>query len=291
MSELKLDEFKAWTATKQRVLREYLKQYSTILTRQHGLEHVYVDAFAGAGLLRTAVTGELVEGTPLIALGIAPPFAEYHFIEDNQARAQRLRQLCTRYPQAQVHVGDCNEILVDRILPRCKYSDRRRAFWLLDAYGMHYGWRVIEAAGRERSIELFLNWSIMDINRNIALTDTSKLSPEAKARMRDVWGDDNWTGQFYAKQLSLLAGHPDRDQKRSYRTFIEAYCKRLKEVAGFAFVPKPVLIVGGRNQPLYYLVFASNNETGARIAGHLLRREERRARSDAAPTGTVSSGS
>jgi hypothetical protein len=37
---------------------------------------------------------------------------------------------------------------------------------LLDPYGLHLNWEVIQAAGNMKSIDLFVNFPIMDINRN-----------------------------------------------------------------------------------------------------------------------------
>ena len=37
---------------------------------------------------------------------------------------------------------------------------------MLDPYGLHLDWEVIETAGKMRSIEIFLNFPIMDMNRN-----------------------------------------------------------------------------------------------------------------------------
>ena len=53
----------------------------------------------------------------------------------------------------------------------------------------------------------------------------------------------------------------------------EAFRRRLIEVAGFKYVPEPVLMRMDDLQgpPLYYLFFASHNKTGARIAEHVFK--------------------
>ncbi len=75
---LKLDEIGPWSEIKLEIIRKYAAAYSVILAKQPKLQHVYVDAFAGAGVVRSKETGELVSGSPLIAQNVTPRFREYH---------------------------------------------------------------------------------------------------------------------------------------------------------------------------------------------------------------------
>ncbi len=79
---MKYDEIHYWTEVKLDIVKEYAQAYSTILSAQKRplLYHVYIDAFAGAGLHVSKSTGQLVSGSPLNALLIEPPFREYHLI-------------------------------------------------------------------------------------------------------------------------------------------------------------------------------------------------------------------
>ena len=61
-----------------------------------------------------------------------------------------------------------------------------------------------------------------------------------------------------------LFREPD-DIKVTNEKFEEAFRKRLKEVAGFKFVPKPMPMRNSNNAIIYYLYFASQNETGKKI--------------------------
>jgi three-Cys-motif partner protein len=68
--QLKLDEVGYWSEVKLDIVRDYAKAYSTILAAQQNpsFEHVYIDAFAGAGIHISKTTGEVIEGSPLIAV-------------------------------------------------------------------------------------------------------------------------------------------------------------------------------------------------------------------------------
>ena len=50
MGEVRFDEIGYWSEVKLDIVKEYATAYSTILTKQPGLHHVYIDGFAGAGV-------------------------------------------------------------------------------------------------------------------------------------------------------------------------------------------------------------------------------------------------
>jgi len=272
--EIELDEVGPWSEVKLEIIEKYVAAYSTVLAKQPDLKHIYVDAFAGAGVVRSRETGEIIRGSPLLAQSVVPRFHEYHFIDLNPDRVDSLQKQMQAYPDTYVHPGDCNAVLMDEILPRCRWKDFRRALWLLDPYGLHYRWPVVEAAGRERSIELLLNFPIMDINRTVGLRKAAEISENAKARMTAFWGDESWERVVHNVEDSLFTEYP---HKAEGDRIVGAYCDRLKTVAGFRYVPEPLLFtVPASNAPLYYIVFASNNQTGGRIAGQILKRYRRK---------------
>ena|GEM_PF-4945611 len=49
-----------------------------------------------------------------------------------------------------------------------------------------------------------------------------------------------------------------------------AYRKRLREVAGFEYVPEPLPMKNSRGAVVYYLYFASQNKTGYKVAKRVL---------------------
>jgi len=51
-----------------------------------------------------------------------------------------------------------------------------------------------------------------------------------------------------------------------------AFQERLKALAGFRFVPKPVPMRNSKNAIVYYLFFAGNNEAANRIASHIFKK-------------------
>ncbi len=189
-------------------------------------------------------------------------------IDLDPVKTAALKQQMQAYPNTYVYTGDCNEVLLEEVLPRYRRRDFRRALWLLDPYGLHYKWSVVEAAGKEQSIELLLNFPIMDINRNVGRRDPSQAAEEDKLRMTAFWGDDSWREVVHSAKSTLFKEYPE---KAHGDAIVGAYCERLKRVAGFTYVPDPILMSTANNAPLYYIVFASCNATGGRIASDIFR--------------------
>ena len=167
---------------------------------------MYVDAFAGAGVHELKATGELVPGSPLNALAVEPPFKEVHLIDLDQSRVQHLKELIGDRRDVFAHEGDCNTVLVQEVFPRIRYEDYRRGLCLLDPYGLSLRWEVIVAAAKMRSIEIFLNFPMMDMNRNALWTNPSGISAEDLERMTAFWGDESWRATVYRGQLTLDGG-------------------------------------------------------------------------------------
>ena len=259
-----------WTEIKLNVLREYANAYSKIMGKQKLIRHyAYIDAFAGSGTLKSKESGEEIDGSTALILKIKPGFSHYHLIEMDAARASRLRQLTEDSDDVTIYEGDCNSVLVNEVFPECRYEDFRRALCLLDPYELNPKWEVLERAGQMQSIEIFLNFMIMDANRNILWSDPDGVSPSQIKRMNAFWGDDSWRQVAYESRRGLFG---DMIEKTTNEAIIKAYQMRLKEKAGFKCVPNPIPMRNSRGVTIYYLFFASHNETGARIARSILKK-------------------
>ena len=163
---LEFDEVGEWSELKLDILKKYCEAYSPILSKNK-LRHWYIDGFAGAGHHVSKQTGGLIPGSPINALEIVPPFCEYHFIDLDETRTEELRRLSQGRSNVHIYDGDCNNILLSNVFPRILYKDYRRALCVLDPYRLQLKWEVLQAAAREKTIEVFLNFPIMDMNRNV----------------------------------------------------------------------------------------------------------------------------
>jgi len=274
---IEYDEIGIWSEVKLAIIKEYAAAYSRILNANRresirSLQWLYIDAFAGPGFHLSKTTGEVVDGSPLIALKTTPPFSEYHFIDSDPRRAEQLKVMAGRRTDVHVYSEDCNDILLQKIFPRALYSDYRRALCLLDPYNINLRWEVIETAGQMGSVEVFLNFMIMDINRNAARRDPDSFVQSKTEQLTRLWGDETWRDAAYDRSGNLF-GNPE---KVSNEHFEAAWRERLKKKAGFKFVSKPLPMKTRTNAVIYYLYFASQKPVAAGIVDEIFNKYRKR---------------
>ena len=278
-SDSHIDDIGYWSEIKLEIIRKYATAFSAILTNQRRLSHIYIDGFCGSGVHRSRTSGDLVPGSPVVALGVDPPFTEYHFIDLDRGKTETLREIIrTSTPEGYdedsvfIYEADCNEVLLNEIFPRACYRDYRRALCLLDPYGLHLSWDVIAMAGAMKSVEVFLNFPIGDMNRNVLRKDPTKTAPKQADRLTRYWGDESWKEAAYATDLNLFG----YEEKNTNEAVAEAFRRRLKNVAGFSYVPEPIPMRNLQGAVIYYLFFASPNNTGAKIVSEIFAKHRNR---------------
>ncbi len=131
----------------------------------------------------------------------------------------------------------------------------------MDPYGLHLDWQVIKTAGEMNSIEIFLNFPVADINRNVLWRNPDGADAADIERMNTFWGDNSWRDIAYTKEGNLFG----YEEKTDNDTVAEGFRQRLKNIAGFKYVPKPLPMRNTNGAIVYYLFFASPNKTGHKI--------------------------
>jgi three-Cys-motif partner protein len=264
------DEINYWSEIKLDIVREYASAYSKILHAQKNptLKHIYIDAFAGAGIHISKNTGEFVAGSPLNALLVKPPFEEYHLIDLDSEKTDSLHKIAGDRSDVTIYEGDCNTILLEKVFPRARFKAYRRALCLLDPYGLHLNWEVMRTAGQMKTIEIFLNFPIADMNRNVLRRSPESVDPKQVLRMNAFWGDESWREAAYEKSGNLFGW----EEKTTNAAMVEAFQKRLKTVAGFKYVPDPMPMRNSNNAVVYFLFFASNKPVAAEIVSQIFHK-------------------
>lgn len=261
LGKARFDEIGYWSEVKLDIVREYAAAYSRILAAQRRFKHAYIDAFAGAGKHIRRGTEEWVLGSPLNALNVKPPFSEYWFIDLKPEKIDQLREAIGDRPNVQVRQGDCNQILLSEVFPRIGYRNFARALCLIDPYGLDLDWKVIETAGKLETIEIFLNFPVMDINRNVLWRDASRVDRQQRERMTRFWGDARWRDAAYTTKSDLFA----HETREDINLVVQAFQRRLMDVAGFKYVPEPIPMRISTGAIVYYLFFASPKAVAGKI--------------------------
>jgi three-Cys-motif partner protein len=175
-------------------------------------------------------------------------------------RANELRKLAADKKNVQVFGGDSSSILLSEVFPNIRYESYRRALCILDPYGLHLNWTVIAEAAKLRSIEIFLNFLVLDMNRNV-LWRTEDASGESVARMNAFWGDESWRNVAWSSEGNLF----DIKEKQTNEVIAEAFRERSRTVAGFKHVPEPAPMRNSKSAILYYLFFAAQQPAAEKI--------------------------
>ncbi len=269
---MKLDKIGIWSEIKLEIVRDYASAYTKILSKKEWCKgYVYIDAFAGAGKHISRKTCELVLGSPLNALEVKPQFTEYHFIDLDEDKAEIFKKIAEEKLNIHSYHGDCNEILVREIFPTLTYDSFKRALCILDPYGLDLKWETIKKATDLKTIDIFLNFSIMDANRNVLFEDLSMAKQEDIERMSTFWGDTSWKELIYKEQKDLF-GETRQIKVDDFKKLALGFRERLKKVAGFKHVPEPILMRNTKNGPLYYLYFASQQDVANNIINDIFNK-------------------
>jgi len=271
--ELKFDEIGYWSELKLEIVRDYAKAYTTALSKQGWCKSkVYVDAFAGAGTHVSRRSGESVQGSPLNALSVTPAFDHFFFVDLDSAKVDELRRVAQERTDVDVFEGDCNRILLERVFPRITFADFRRGLCLLDPYGLDLDWNVVRTAGQMRTLDVFLNFPVMDMNRNVLWHNPEKVDAKQAARLTRYWGDDSWRKAAYRSDPDLFDSDRVAKVTDANEAVAAAFRERLRATAGFANVPPPLPMRNSTGATVYYLFFASQKDLANSIVSHIFKK-------------------
>jgi three-Cys-motif partner protein len=105
-----------------------------------------------------------------------------------------------------------------------------------------------------KTLDVFLNFPILDMNRNVFWRKPDGVDQADILRMNAFWGNDSWRRVAY-KSVPTLFGPVD--EKADHENVVQAFRERLQKVAGFASVPDPIPMRNTAGAIVYYLFFAS----------------------------------
>jgi three-Cys-motif partner protein len=227
-------------------LIKYIDIFTTAMKgKWEGLH--YIDLFAGAGIERVRRSKELHWGSPMIAAHAPRSFDRLHLCELVSKKYQALRKRVTSIrPDSQILQGDANEKIHDigGAIPGGTLS---LAF--LDPYNLQIDFETLRILAAKRADLIIFFPDRLDILRNWKYYYYS--DPNSKLD-RHLGVGSNWR--------DVLDEAPPNKRVEELRKF---YVGRLKEKLRYPYVEYERIPSEGR--PLYYLVFCSRSEVGAKF--------------------------
>jgi three-Cys-motif partner protein len=288
-----------WALEKLGALERYLTFFNRVLKNQRWCrERIFVDAFAGPGrspvrperkgpdaplidliseasaeAVRYEELVEFVEGSPRIALSIPDPFSKYFFIERNDDRVARLREIQAEYGETrsiEIIQEDANSALRRLIAADTFRQKDTRAVVFLDPFGMQVPWSTVIELANTRAVEVIINFPMgMAIQR--LLTRSGDLRPGWEEALDAYFGSPEWQQQVYEDKTGLFGAQKMKRRDAGTR-LLEWYRQRLKHI--FGNVSTPRLITNTRGGHLYYLIWAGHHPKGREGADHILKMGE-----------------
>jgi len=238
-----------WASDKYHYLGQYIE--ATCAVRAEYLPPMgpggaaFIDLFAGPGRVRVRETGEIKDGSPLIAAkhGKAP-FSKLVFCEMRQDNVSALKSRTACHGQrVEVILGDCNSS-IDTIAAAVPEHGLNIA--LIDPFGLQaLKFATIERLGRFRRMDLVVHFPTGDIKRNLTKSENTR------RWLSEALGTMEWESRCSsAKEVAVL---------------VEVFKERLRRIGYGSEQVRSQPIKNSQNVTLYYLVYASKHPRGDAI--------------------------
>jgi three-Cys-motif partner protein len=242
----------SWTVDKLWWWNRYIRITTTSMTGKlswaKGL--VYVDLFAGPGVLRLKESQSRVPGSPIIAAGAPKPFSRILLCEIEPEFAQACETRLERLgvgKQTHVFCGDCNERIGEI---RAQIPTQTLTLAFVDPPGLHAKFETIKRLTSGRNVDLLILFAdYMDIVRNV-----ERYADQQQSNLDEVLGK----GTDWRRRWSALPNHSSANVSR---LFLEIYSEQLTARLGYRHVANEVLALP-KGAPLYRILYATKHERG-----------------------------
>jgi three-Cys-motif partner protein len=210
----------------------------------------YIELFSGAGRSLITGTNQIIDGSAVAAFTAARDsghrFSEMHLSdlepENSYALAQRIKTLGGA---ATSYVGDAN-VVVDQVMSAINPRGLHLAF--LDPFNLaQLPFSIIERMLRVQRMDMIIHVSLQDLQRN--LDEYSRVGDPTLDNFAPGWRNVVDVRQSMAALRAAL---------------IEYWLGTIRSLGTHPATGIP-LIVGAKNQRLYWLVFISSNPLGQRL--------------------------
>ena len=243
-----------WASEKHERLRKYVEASSgpraKYLPPRGKGGAAYIELYSGAGRSLVRETKNIIDGSALVAHKAArasgAPFSELHLSDLDQRNSDALAQRIKKLGGAASSYVGAADVVVDTVLAAINPFGLHLAF--LDPFGLgQLPFSIIEKMLRLKRMDMIIHVSLSDLQRN--LDDYSRIGDPTLDNFAPGWRDSVDTKQPQAPLRAAL---------------IEYWLGLIRSLGTHPSTGIP-LVVGGKNQRLYWLVFVSSNPLGHKM--------------------------
>lgn len=278
-----------WTQVKLERVRQYLLAFTGDMEGKP-FKTVYVDTFAGSGivtipkparqprgfgLLPVSNAQPCIEGSAIQSLKLTVLFQKYYFVERCPQSCSKLNKLINSQfaslkKRISVECQDANSFLMDY----CRFAQwkNRRAVMFLDSFGTVVKWKTLKTIAETEAVDLLYMFPL-----GIAVTRLLKckgdIRPTARATLTRLFGTSDWYSEIFTTNRRRGFFHMEEitRRQRGCEIIIKYFLNRLKTV--FPHVARnPLKLRNSRGLPMYLLCFASPSKERMEIAQKLFQR-------------------
>jgi three-Cys-motif partner protein len=242
----------SWTEEKLMILDAYLNSFAKACRTAGGW--YALDLFAGTGLNWSTTRDREINGSALIALEARAPEAIKVAVAESHAGAfKALVHRTGRYgDRVESFNEDANKIVAAMLglIPR-----RAPAFAFLDPEGSELEWPTVEAIAEHKR-----GHSPNKIEQLILFpTDMGfvRLAPDHPELVTRIYGHDGWKDIYARRESGQISAEDARGE------YVRMYAEGFKRLGYATVLDRQIKKSNG--QPMYFLIFATDNDAGERI--------------------------
>jgi three-Cys-motif partner protein len=242
----------SWTEEKLMILEAYLNAFAKACQKAGGWYGL--DLFAGTGLNWSTIRDKPISGSPLIALEAeAPKATKVVTAEKHPGAFDALTARTDKYGERAVRFNDDANLIIADMLTHL--PSRAPAFAFLDPEGSELEWPTVELiANHKRGQSPYKIEQLILFPTDMGFV---RLAPDHPELVTRIYGHDRWK-DIYARRS---ADKINADQART--EYVQLYADGLKQLGYATVLDRQIKKSNGA--PMYFLIFATDNDAGEKI--------------------------